>query len=179
MGAAVAGLDPGRPGPMGVNAPGADPAPVAGRGPADARDGRRGQRRRGPPAADRPRRPAPVQAIRPAGVTAAGSASMDGAAATSRRSKSLPHQAHSDQSIPTRRLQFGQTRFSRVRQDGQMIHSSSIRPLAARAVVDRLDLGEERLLGQVPLPDLADLLVRPDDLVDPDREDEEDRGEAG
>ena len=50
-------------------------------------------------------------------------------------------------------------------------------PVAARAVVDRLDLGEERLLGQVPLPDLADLLVRPDDLVDPDGEDEEDRGE--
>ena len=49
--------------------------------------------------------------------------------------------------------------------------------LAGRAVVDRLDLGEERLLGQVPLPDLADLLVRPDDLVDPDGEDEEDRGE--
>ena len=34
--------------------------------------------------------------------------------------------------------------------------------------MDRLDLGEERLLGQVALPDLADLLVRPDDLVDPD-----------
>ena len=49
--------------------------------------------------------------------------------------------------------------------------------LAGRAVVDRLDLGEEGLLGQVPLPDLADLLVRPDDLVDPDGEDEEDRGE--
>ena len=55
-----------------------------------------------------------------------GSASM-AAAGTSRRSKSLPHQAHSDQSIPTSRLQLGQTRLSRVRQDGQMIHSSSIR----------------------------------------------------
>ena len=44
-------------------------------------------------------------------------------------------------------------------------------------MLDRLDLGEERLLGQVPFPDLADLLVRPDDLVDPDGEDEEDRGE--
>ena len=32
--------------------------------------------------------------------------------------------------------------------------------LARRAVVDRLDLGEEGLLGQVALPDLADLLVR-------------------
>ena len=41
------------------------------------------------------------------------------AAAISRRSKSLPHHAHSDQSIPTRRLQFGQTRFSRVRQWGR------------------------------------------------------------
>ena len=50
-------------------------------------------------------------------------------------------------------------------------------PLARRAVLDRLDLGEQRLLGQVPLPDLADLLVRPDDLVDPDREDEEDGGQ--
>ena len=39
-------------------------------------------------------------------------------------------------------------------------------------MVDRLDLVEERFLGQVPLPDLADLLVRPDDLVDPDREEE-------
>ena len=41
-------------------------------------------------------------------------------------------------------------------------------PLAGRAVVDRLDLVEQRLLGEVPLPHLADLLVRPDDLVDPD-----------
>ena len=49
------------------------------------------------------------------------------AATTGRRSKSLPHQAHSDQSRPTSRLQFGQTRLSRVRQVGQMIHSSSIR----------------------------------------------------
>ena len=53
--------------------------------------------------------------------------SMAAAAGTSRRSKSLPHQAHSDQSIPTSRLQFGQTRLRRVRQFGQMIHSSSIR----------------------------------------------------
>ena len=68
----------------------------------------------------------PGAAIRPATSRACGSASM-AAAGTSRRSKSLPHQAHSDQSIPTSRLQFGQTRFSRVRQDGQMIHSSSIR----------------------------------------------------
>ena len=45
----------------------------------------------------------------------------------SRRSKSLPHHAHSDQSRPTSRLQFGQTRFSRVRQVGQMIHSSLTR----------------------------------------------------
>ena len=52
--------------------------------------------------------------------------SRTAAAATSRRSKSLPHQAHSDQSIPTRRLQLGQTRLSRVRQLGQMIHSSLI-----------------------------------------------------
>ena len=36
--------------------------------------------------------------------------------------------------------------------------------LAGRAVADGLDLGEEGLLGQVPLPDLADLLVRPIDL---------------
>ena len=50
-------------------------------------------------------------------------------------------------------------------------------PLAGRAVVDRLDLGEQRFLGQVALPDLADLLVGPDDLVDPHREDEEERGE--
>ena len=50
-------------------------------------------------------------------------------------------------------------------------------PLAGRAVADRLDLGEEGLLGQVALPDLADLLVGPDDLVDPHGEDEEDRGE--
>ena len=49
------------------------------------------------------------------------------AAGISRRSKSLPHQAHSDQSMPTSRLQFGQTRFSRVRQVGQMIHSSLMR----------------------------------------------------
>ena len=49
--------------------------------------------------------------------------------------------------------------------------------VAARAVMDRLDLGKERLLSQVSLPDLADLLVRPDDLVDPDREDEEHRSE--
>ena len=35
-------------------------------------------------------------------------------------------------------------------------------------MVDRLDLGEQRLLGQVALLDLADLLVRPDDLVDED-----------
>ena len=68
----------------------------------------------------------PGAAIRPVTSRACGSASM-AAAGTSRRSKSLPHQAHSDQSIPTSRLQFGQTRFSRVRQDGQMIHSSSIR----------------------------------------------------
>ena len=44
-------------------------------------------------------------------------------------------------------------------------------------MVDRFDLGEEGLLGQVPLPDLADLLVRPDDLVDPHGEEEEERGE--
>ena len=43
--------------------------------------------------------------------------------------------------------------------------------------MDRLDLGQERLLGQVALVDLADLLVRPDDLVDEDRQREEDRGE--
>src|SRR4029077_20866419 len=49
--------------------------------------------------------------------------------------------------------------------------------LARRAVMDRLDLGEERLLGQVAFPDLADLLVGPDDLVDPDGEDEEDARE--
>ena len=56
------------------------------------------------------------------------------AAGTSRRSKSLPHQAHSDQSMPTSRLQFGQTRLSRVRHDGQMIHSSSTRRSQRRAV---------------------------------------------
>ena len=56
-----------------------------------------------------------------------GKASTAAAAGRSLRSKSLPHQAHSDQSIPTSRLQFGQTRLRRVRQFGQMIHSSSIR----------------------------------------------------
>ena len=66
-------------------------------------------------------------AIRPVASRSGGSASIARRPATSRRSKSLPHQAHSDQSMPTRRLQFGQTRFSRVRQFGQMIHSSSIR----------------------------------------------------
>ena len=63
--------------------------------------------------------------IRPVGSEPRGRAPM--AAGASRRSKSLPHQAHSDQSMPTSRLQFGQTRFRRVRQLGQMIHSSSIR----------------------------------------------------
>ena len=43
------------------------------------------------------------------------------------RSNSRPHQAHSDQSSPTRRVQFGQTRFSRVRQVGQMIQAPSTR----------------------------------------------------
>ena len=67
-------------------------------------------------------------ASRPVGSMPDGSGSMVAvAAAISRRSKSLPHQAHSDQSMPTSRLQFGQTRLSRVRQFGQMIHSSSIR----------------------------------------------------
>src|SRR6185436_15841114 len=50
-------------------------------------------------------------------------------------------------------------------------------PIARRTVLDRLDLGEERLLGQVPLPHLANLLVRPDDLVDPHGQEEEERGE--
>ena len=50
-------------------------------------------------------------------------------------------------------------------------------PVAGRTVVDRFDLGEEGLLGQVALPHLADLLVRPDDLVDPHGEQEEERGE--
>ena len=48
-------------------------------------------------------------------------------AGASRRSKSRPHHAHRDQPRPTSRLQFGHTRLSRVRQVGQMIHSSSIR----------------------------------------------------
>jgi hypothetical protein len=52
---------------------------------------------------------------------------LQGGGAGSRRSKSLPHHAHSDQSRPTSRLQFGQTRFSRVRHVGQMIHSSLTR----------------------------------------------------
>ena len=50
-------------------------------------------------------------------------------------------------------------------------------PIAGRAVVDRFDLRKEGLLGQVALPHLADLLVRPDDLVDPHGEEEEERGE--
>jgi len=49
------------------------------------------------------------------------------AAAGSRRSKSIPHQAQIDQSSPTSLVQFGQTRFRRVRQVGQTIHSSLIR----------------------------------------------------
>ena len=49
------------------------------------------------------------------------------AAIWSWRSNSRPHHAHSDQSSPTRRVQLGQTRFRRVRQLGQMIHSSSTR----------------------------------------------------
>ena len=47
----------------------------------------------------------------------------------------------------------------------------------SRAALDRLDLGQQGLLGEVPFVDLADLLVRADDLVDEDREREEDRGE--
>src|SRR3712207_8623195 len=43
---------------------------------------------------------------------------------SSGRSKSLPHHAHSDQSSSTSRLQLGQTRRSRLRQLGQMIHSA-------------------------------------------------------
>src|SRR5215203_316565 len=41
-------------------------------------------------------------------------------------------------------------------------------PLAPGAMVDRLDLVEEGLLRQIPLVDLADLVVGTDDLVDPD-----------
>ncbi len=65
--------------------------------------------------------------MRPVGSRPDGSGSIFAAAATSRRSKSLPHHAHSDQSRPTNREQLGQTRFRRVRQDGQMIHSSLTR----------------------------------------------------
>ena len=58
-----------------------------------------------------------------------------------------------------------------------MIHSSFDAARAGRAALDRLDLGQQRLLGEGPLVDLADLLVRPDDPVDEDREDEEERRE--
>ena len=50
-------------------------------------------------------------------------------------------------------------------------------PPARRTGLDRLDLGEQRLLGQVALVDLADLLVGPDDPVDDDPEHEQERGE--
>ena len=49
--------------------------------------------------------------------------------------------------------------------------------IARRAVRDRLDLGEHRLLGEVALVDLADSLLRPDDPVGEHGEREQDRGE--
>ena len=116
---------------------------------------------------------------RPVGSRPPGSGSMVAAAATSRRSKSLPHQAHSDQSSPTRPTAVGadalQPRPARRADDPFVVDPT----LARRAVMDRLDLGEQRLLRQVALPGLADLLVRPDELVDPVGEDEEDRGRTG
>ncbi len=41
---------------------------------------------------------------------------------------------------------------------------------------DRLDLGEHHLFGEVPLVDVADALLRPDDLVGEDRDREEEEG---
>ena len=81
-----------------------------------------------------------------AGASAGAGAGVRARAATSvaGRSKSLPHHAHRDHSSPTRRLQFGQTRRSRVRQVGQMIHSSLMRRAqvaligAGRAKEDRI-----------------------------------------
>ena len=55
--------------------------------------------------------------------------------AVTRRSKSLPHQAHKVQSRPTSRSQLGQTRFSRVRHHGQMIQSSFTRRSQPRQVL--------------------------------------------
>ena len=50
-------------------------------------------------------------------------------------------------------------------------------PRAGRAGLDRLDLGEEGLLREVPLVDLADLLLRAHDAVDDHARQEQDRGE--
>ena len=69
----------------------------------------------------------PCVAIRPVGSFPAGSGWIIPAGTTSRRSKSLPHHAHRDQSSPTSREQLGQTRLRRVLHDGQMIHSASTR----------------------------------------------------
>ena len=46
---------------------------------------------------------------------------------------------------------------------------------AGRAALDRLDFGEERLFREIAFVDLTDLLVRPDDLVDEDRQREQRR----
>src|SRR5262245_23990838 len=80
-----------------------------------------------------------------------------------------PVHAHEAAAVRTDAVEPGPA----ARTDDPLVVDASI---ATRTVVDRLDLVEERLLGQVPLPDFADLLVRPDDLVDPHGEHEQDRG---
>ncbi len=102
-----------------------------------------------PPAAAAP--PAPAAGtwscdVNPGGgFTTAGSA-WTAAAGTWRRSKSLPHQAHSDQSHADQPAAVRADTVQPGPAYGQMIQSSSIRCSQSRAVVDRFHLVEEGLL---------------------------------